>query len=68
MTVMITRLDQDASDMRVAAARSADAKVARRLLALERFHPDQNRSHAKKVVPKRPQVRFEVVPKSWTGS
>src|ERR1700684_2613196 len=34
MTVMITQLDQDASNMRVAAARSADAKVARRLLAL----------------------------------
>jgi transposase len=34
MTVTITRLDQSASDLRVAAGQSADAKMTRRLLAL----------------------------------
>jgi transposase len=46
MTVMITRLDQDASDMRVAAARSADAKVARRLLALALVLEGHSRAEA----------------------
>jgi hypothetical protein len=34
MTVTITRLDQSASDLHVAAAQSANAKITRRLLAL----------------------------------
>ena len=46
MTVMITRLDQDASDMRVAAARNADAKVPRRLLALALVLEGHSRAEA----------------------
>jgi transposase len=46
MTVMISRRDQDASDLRVGAARSADAKVARRLLALALVLEGRSRAEA----------------------
>jgi transposase len=46
MTVMITRLGQDASELRLAAAHSADAKVARRLLALALVLEGRSRAEA----------------------
>ena len=46
MTVTITRLDQSASDLRVAAAQSADAKITRRLLALAFVLEGRSRAEA----------------------
>ena len=46
MTVTITRLDQDASDLRATAAQSADAKVTRRLLALALVLEGRSRAEA----------------------
>jgi hypothetical protein len=46
MTVTITRLDQDASGLRLGAARSVDAKITRRLLALALVLEGRSRAEA----------------------
>jgi transposase len=46
MTVRITRLDHSAQELRALAARQADAKLARRLLAIGLVLEDRSRAEA----------------------